>query len=181
MLTCRYGGNETGNVIADIIYGKANPSGRSPLTFPKREQDIAAHLNFKSAKGRVVYEEGIWVGYKHFNARAIEPLFPFGHGLSYTTFEYSDLKITSAPPKHIKSAEDFKLTAQITVTNTGKVAGSHSVHFYTCPPPATATSYVHPDAELRAFTKVNNLGPGEKKTVEVTLDKCELHVVLGCR
>jgi beta-glucosidase len=74
----RYGGNETGNVIADVIYGKVNPSGRSPLSFPKREQDIAAHLNFKSAKGRVVYEEGIWVGYKHFNARGIEPLFPFG-------------------------------------------------------------------------------------------------------
>jgi beta-glucosidase len=97
----------------------------------------------------------------------------FSHGLSYTTFEYSDLKITSAPPKKIESAEDFKLKAQITVTNTGKVAGSHSVHFYTSPPPATATSYVHPEAELRAFTKITNLGPGEKKTVEVSLDKCE--------
>lgn len=165
-----YGGNEAGNGIADVVYGKRNPSGRLPLTFPKREQDIAAALNFKSARTRVHYDEGIWVGYKHHNARAIEPLFPFGHGLSYSTFEYSDLAIDVAKPKS-KSANEWSAKVRVTVTNTGKVAGDHSVHFYTAPPPESPTGLRHPEVALQAFAKVYDLQPGEKKTVEVSLDK----------
>jgi beta-glucosidase len=170
-----YGGNECGNSIADIIYGHVNPSGRLPITFPKRELDIAANLNYKSARTKIHYEEGIWVGYKHFNARGIEPLFPFGHGLSYTTFEYSGLEVVGS---EAKTADEWKITAKVTVTNTGTKAGAHSVHFYTCPPVATATSLAHPAQTLQAFTKIYDLQPGAKKTVEVTLDKCRSHC--GC-
>lgn len=173
-----YGGNEAANAIADIVYGKVNPSGRLPITLPKRELDIAANLNYKSARTKIYYEEGIWVGYKYFNARGIEPLFPFGHGLSYTTFEYSDLKITSQPEKNAKP-DEWKLKVAVTVTNTGKTAGSHSVHFYTCPPAETATSLRHPEQSLQAFDKVKGLAPGAKQTVEVTLDKCEYGSTTG--
>ena len=165
-----YGGNETGNAIADIVWGKVNPSGRLPLSFPKREVDVAAHLNYKSAQTKIHYQEGIWVGYKHHNANKIPAMFPFGHGLSYTSFEYSDLKITEQPKTGV-SADDWKLEASVKVTNTGKVAGSHSVHFYTCPPPETATSLKHPEATLQAFDKVYDLAPGASATVKVTLDK----------
>lgn len=165
-----YGGNECGNAIADVVYGKRNPSGRLPLTFPKREQDIAAYPNFKSARTRVHYEEGIWVGYKHHNLRDIAPLFPFGHGLSYTSFEYSDLSLEATG----SSADDWALKATVTVTNTGKEVGDHSVHFYTAPPAETPTSLRHPKVSLQAFTKVYDLKPGEKKTVTVKMDKCRL-------
>lgn len=167
-----YGGNETGNAIADIVYGTVNPSGRLPLSFPKKEQDIAAALNYKSARTKIHYEEGIYVGYKHHNARAIEPLFPFGHGLSYSTFEYEGLEITQQPKKGAKP-EDWKIEVQVTVKNTGKVAGSHSVHFYTCPPAETATGLKHPSHALQAFDKVYDLQPGKSQVVKVTLDKCE--------
>jgi beta-glucosidase len=166
-----YGGNETGNAIADIVYGTVNPSGRLPLSFPKKETDISANNSFKSARTKVVYEDGIWVGYKHHNSRGIEPLFPFGHGLSYSTFEYDDLKITSKP-KSGATAQDWKLEVQVTVKNTGKVAGSHSVHFYTCPPKESATGLKHPSHALQAFDKVYNLQPGKSEVVKVTLDKC---------
>ena len=167
-----YGGNETGNAIADIVYGAANPSGRLPLSFPVREQDIAAAMNYKSARTKIHYEEGIYVGYKHHNARAIRPLFPFGHGLSYSTFEYDGLKVTSGPAKGAKP-DDWKVEVQVTVKNTGKVAGSHSVHFYTCPPRETATGLKHPSHTLQAFDKVYDLQPGKSQDVKVTLDKCE--------
>ncbi|KAK4689561.1 beta-glucosidase, partial [Tremellales sp. Uapishka_1] len=165
-----YGGNETGNAIADIIYGAANPSGRLPISLPKREVDIPANLNYKSARTKIHYHEGIWVGYKHYNARGIEPLYPFGHGLSYTTFDYSDLKITT-PPAPGSTAADWKLGVSVKVTNTGNVKGSHSVHFYASPPPETSTGLHHPQWTLQAFEKVYELEPGSSETVEVVLDK----------
>lgn len=165
-----YGGNEAGNAIADVIYGRQVPAGRLPVSFPKSERDIAASQNFKSARTRVHYEEGIWVGYKHHNARGIEPLFPFGHGLSYTSFKYDDLKV-EAPQG--STAADWSLKASINVTNTGSVTADHSVHFYTAPPPETATGLKHPEVALQAFKKVYNLQPGQTQRVEVDLDKCE--------
>jgi len=169
-----YGGNETGNAIADIVYGKVNPSGRLPISFPKREQDIAAATNYKSARNKIHYGEGIWVGYKHHNERKIAPLFPFGHGLSYSTFEYSDLKITS-PPKSGVKADDWSMKASVKVKNTGKKAGSHSVHFYLSPPPETPTGLRHPEVTLQAFDKIYDLKPGAEETVEVTFDKCKYY------
>ncbi|BEJ10876.1 hypothetical protein CspHIS471_0102980 [Cutaneotrichosporon sp. HIS471] len=160
-----YGGNEAGNGIADVVYGIRNPSGRLPLSFPKRESDIAAALNFKSARTKVHYSEGIWVGYKHHNARGIEPLFPFGRGLSYTSFKYSDLAID------VKKGDEWTAAGRVTVTNTGQVAGDHSVHFYTAPPPESPTGLRHPEVSLQAFAKVYDLAPGKSTTVEVKLDK----------
>ncbi|KAL1411913.1 hypothetical protein Q8F55_002899 [Vanrija albida] len=164
-----YGGNETGNAIADVVYGKVNPSGRLPLSLPRRKVDIAANLNSKSARTDIHYEEGIWVGYKHFNARGIAPLFPFGHGLSYTTWAYSGLEVTA--PSGEPSADEWRLEARVTVTNTGKVAGAHSVHFYTAPPAETATSLLHPEHALQAFVKLDDVQPGESRTASVVLDK----------
>ncbi|KAJ4176365.1 hypothetical protein NW755_014454 [Fusarium falciforme] len=166
-----YGGNEAGNAIADIVYGKVNPSGRLPITLPKRELDIAANLNFKSARTKTYYEEGIWVGYRHFNARGIEPMYPFGHGLSYTSFDYSELRVSS--PDSV-SPSSWRISVSAKVTNTGSVAGAHSVHFYTSPPPPTANSLTHPEVSLQAFTKTAVLSPGESETVTVDLDKCKL-------
>lgn len=165
-----YGGNEAGNAIADVVYGTVNPSGRLPITLPKRELDIAANLNFKSARTKTHYEEGIWVGYRHFNARGIEPLYPFGHGLSYTSFEYTDLTVKPSPSA---TPATWQLTVWAKVTNTGSTPGAHSVHFYTSPPPATANSLTHPEVTLQAFTKTAILAPGEAEVVSVVMDKCE--------
>lgn len=165
-----YGGNEAGNAVADIIYGKVNPSGRLPITLPKRELDIAANLNFKSARTKTYYEEGIWVGYRHFNARGIEPMYPFGHGLSYTIFEYSELTVL---PSASSSPDSWRIHVSATVTNTGKVPGAHSVHFYTNPPPPTSNSLIHPEVTLQAFTKTGVLLPGESETVTAEMDKCK--------
>ncbi|WVQ77316.1 hypothetical protein IAR50_007000 [Cryptococcus sp. DSM 104548] len=167
-----YLGNETGSAIADIVYGFTNPSGRLPLTFPKREIDIAAHLNSKSARTKVYYEEGIWVGYKHFNARAIEPLFPFGHGLSYTSFSYANLRIVTPPPRKVKvaGADGWKVGVAVDVKNEGEREGKHTVLFFLTPPEETETGLKHPAWTLQGFEKVE-LAPGESKTVKVVFDK----------
>ena len=90
-----YGGNETGNGIADVIYGTVNPSAKLPLTFPKRLKDNPAYLNYRSEAGRVLYGEDVYVGYRYYEEMEIEPLFSFGHGLSYTSFNYSNLETTT--------------------------------------------------------------------------------------
>ena len=171
-----YGGGEAGTGIADIVYGHVNPSGRLPVTFPKRNLDNPAALSFKSFNGKTYYEEGIWVGYKHYNAREIQPLFPFGFGLSYTTFDYENLEITSVSPKGT-IAGDWKLRAKVTVKNTGSVTGSHSIHFYISPPPETATGLKHPEYTLQAFTKIYDLAAGQSQTVEIEMDKCEFVII----
>lgn len=165
-----YGGNEAGNAIADIVYGDVNPSGRLPITLPKRELDIAANLNFKSARTKTYYEEGIWVGYRHFNARGIEPMYPFGHGLSYTSFEYSELEVT---PSRSSSPDSWRIKVSVKVTNTGQVPGAHSVHFYTSPPPQTANTLRHPEVTLQAYCKTAVISPGESEFVIVEMDKCK--------
>ena len=173
-----YGGCETGTSIADVLYGHVNPSGRLPITFPANESDVPSYLDYKSADGKTYYGEGIWIGYKHYNARNIAPMFAFGHGLSYTTFEYSDLAISSVSPVSAKE-EEWRLTVKATVTNTGRVAGSHSVHFYLCPPPETAMGLKHPERTLQPWAKVHDLQPGEQRTVEVSMDKCKCSTVSG--
>lgn len=167
-----YLGNQCGDAIADILYGTANPSGRLSLTMPAKEEDVPAYPDFKSARTKVHYTEGIWVGYKWYNMRKIEPLFPFGHGLSYTTFEYSDLRL-SAPPPTLKVADEWKATVEVTVKNTGGRVGSHSAHVYLSPPKETDVSLKHPDHALQGFDKAYNLAPGESMTLEIKLDKCE--------
>ena len=134
------------------------------------KEDIAAALNYKSARTEIHYEEGIWVGYKHHNIRKIAPLFLFGHGLSYTTFAYSDLKVSA--PKTSASADEWSIEVSVTVKNTGNVAGSHWVLFLLSPPDETATSLRRPQWTLQGFEKVYDLTPGAEETVKVTLDKC---------
>ena len=168
-----YGGNESGNSIADVLYGKVNPAGRLPITFPIQEEDIPAALNFKSGRTQTHYEEGIWVGYRHYNARKVAPLFPFGYGLSYTIFKYSDLSIVEKPKKSPIEPDDWRIVISVKVTNAGRRKGDHSIHFYTCPPAETPTSLKFPAQTIQAFSKVYDLEPNASKTVTVVLDKCE--------
>lgn len=160
-----YLGNATGDAIADVLFGKKNPSGKLSLTFPKKLEDISAHGHFHSENGVVRYGEDLFVGYKHFQHRGIKPQFSFGHGLSYTTFSYSDLKLSEA----VLSNGEFSLNATVTVTNTGKLTGSEVVQLYVSMP--TTSDVTHPPLLLRAFRKAKNLQPGQSEKVTLTLDK----------
>lgn len=160
-----YLGNATGDAIADVLLGKKNPSGKLSLTFPKRLEDVPSYGHFHSENGEVRYAEDLFVGYKHYHHRGISPLFAFGHGLSYTTFSYSDLELSNP----IVGDEDFNLTASLTLTNTGYVSGSEIVQLYVS---MSSTSHVtHPKLVLRAFNKVKNLTPGESRRITLNLDK----------
>ncbi|PKS07481.1 hypothetical protein jhhlp_006085 [Lomentospora prolificans] len=153
-----YGGNETGNSIADIVFGDANPSGKLPLSFPKTVQDNPAFLHFSTEAGRVLYGEDIYIGYRFYEYAKREVLFPFGHGLSYTSFEFSDLSVQE---------KDGKVTAKVTVKNTGSRKGSEVVQVYVAPKQAAQVS--RPIKELRGFSKVE-LEAGESKSVTVEIE-----------
>ncbi|KAM5535560.1 hypothetical protein V8D89_010727 [Ganoderma adspersum] len=159
-----YSGNEVGNAISDIVYGKINPSGRLPLTLPARIEDIPAYPNFKSENGKIHYREDLFVGYKGYEVKGVNPLFPFGHGLSYTTFSFSDLTLSSVTSK----GPDFELHVSVTVTNTGSIAGSEVVQVYISLPDFGLTT---PRLQLRGFAKARDLAPGQSKMVTVKLDK----------
>ncbi|KAF5318104.1 hypothetical protein D9619_012049 [Psilocybe cf. subviscida] len=160
-----YLGNASGDAIADVLFGKYNPSGKLSLTFPKREEDLPSFGHFHSEDGKVRYSEDLYVGYKHYQHRNIEPLWAFGHGLSYTTFSLADL--TLSQPK--VSEGSFSLTASVIVTNTGSVTGSEVVQIYVSLP--TTSELSHPGFQLKGFAKVHNVAPGATETVEITLDK----------
>jgi len=112
-----YAGGEAGHGLADVLFGKVNPSSRLPLTFPIRDEDSPAHLNFPGQNGKVLYSEGVFVGYRHFLTYKKDVLFPFGFGLSYTQFEHSNLKVSGT------IGMDSTVEVSVTVKNTGKVAG----------------------------------------------------------
>ncbi|OCH85372.1 beta-glucosidase [Obba rivulosa] len=160
-----YLGNATGEAIADVVTGKVNPSGRLSLTFARRLEDYSSHGHFHSENGKVRYGEDLFVGYKHFHHRKIEPLFYFGHGLSYTTFQYSDLTLSKPSISH----DDFSLKASVTLTNTGRVPGTEIVQLYVAMPPTSELT--HPPLVLRAFAKVADLHAGQSTRVELDLDK----------
>lgn len=152
-----YGGNETGNAIADVLFGDVNPSGKLSLSFPRRLQDNPAYLNYRTEFARILYGEDIYVGYRFYEAVDRAVLFPFGHGLSYTTFSFSDLAVREG---------DGKLTVDVTVTNTGSAQGAEVVQVYVAPKQKARVN--RPIKELKGFTKVS-LAPGESKkaTVEI--------------
>ncbi len=155
-------GMENGNAIANILLGKVNPSGKLPVTFPKRLQDSPAYINASYPGCREVnYGEGIFVGYRYFDNVNLEPLFPFGHGLSYTQFKYANLTL----PKKLKKGQQIKVA--VDVANVGKLAGAEVVQLYVHD---VKSSLVRPAKELKAFTKVF-LRPGEKRKVELRLDE----------
>ena len=155
-------GQECGNAIADILLGEISPSGKLPETFPKRIEDNPAYINYPGENGKVLYSEGIFVGYRYYDAKKIEPLFPFGYGLSYTTFDYSNLRIS---PRDLKIGDQMHVT--VDVRNTGKRAGKEVVQLYVHD---VESSLVRPARELKGFHKIN-LDPGETKQVSFTLDK----------
>ncbi|RDW78721.1 beta-glucosidase H [Aspergillus mulundensis] len=166
LLQAWFGGNECGNGIADVLYGAVNPSAKLPLTFPVRLQDNPSYLNFRSERGRVLYGEDIYVGYRYYEKVSLPPLFPFGHGLSYTTFTRENLSLTTTP-EHDKLGDGEPITATVTVTNTGELAGAETVQLWVVPPP---TEVNRPVRELKGFAKVR-LEPGESKTVEIVVEK----------
>jgi len=137
------------------------------LTFPQREQDIPAYLNMTSEDGKIYYREDIYVGYKHYQAKGVKPLFPFGFGLSYTSFEYSDLKVSPTAVAD-GDASAFAVDVSVTVKNTGNVKGSESIQLYVGLP---KSGVAHPELQLRSFAKVRNLSPGASETVKLRLDK----------
>ncbi len=160
-----YPGQEGGHALADIIFGDMSPSGKLPITFPKRWEDSAVYGTYPGKKERAEYKEGIFVGYRHFDKYNIEPLFPFGYGLSYTTFEYSDLQISSP---QISSTDT--LTIKVTVKNTGSRAGDEIIQLYISDLQASVER--EPKA-LKGFARLS-LKPGEKKIAVFTIDKNHL-------
>ncbi|TEB18147.1 hypothetical protein FA13DRAFT_1746415 [Coprinellus micaceus] len=160
-----YLGNPTGASIADVLFGKHNPSGKLSLTFPKREEDVPSFGHFHTEAGRIRYAEDLYVGYKHYQHRNITPLFAFGHGLSYTTFSLSNLNIS----KPTVADGELSATATVTVKNTGNVVGSQVVQLYVTLPKTSLLT--HPELQLKAFGKVKDLAPGQEQEVTLRLDK----------
>jgi beta-glucosidase len=156
VLLAWYGGQEMGNAIADVLFGKANPSGKLSETFPIRLEDNPAYINYPGENGKVYYGEGIFVGYRYYEKKKVEPLFPFGYGLSYTDFAYSNLEVTG-------SGTDVQVS--VDVRNIGNRAGQEVVQLYVRDP---QSKLVRPEKELKAFAKVV-LDAGETKTVSLTL------------
>ncbi|MFH1369050.1 MAG: glycoside hydrolase family 3 C-terminal domain-containing protein [Elusimicrobiota bacterium] len=156
-----YPGQEGGNAVADVLFGDVNPSGKLPVTFPKQLDDVARYTPFPGENDRIEYKEGIFVGYRLFDKYKIEPLFPFGHGLSYTTFEYSNMEV-----KPIAGSDNL-CSVSIDVANTGQRDGKEVVQLYVSD---VQSSVERPVRELKRFEKIT-LKPGEKKKVIFTLDK----------
>lgn len=153
-----YAGMETGNAFARVIFGEVNPSGKLAETFPARYEDCATGKNGQFGKwGAIKLEEGLYYGYRHFDRQRIAPAFCFGHGLSYTTFEYSGLTMKAEKGKNVKLS--------FTVKNTGKKAGAEIAQVYVAP---IAPSVDRPVKELKAYVKVE-LAAGKSKKVNLTL------------
>jgi beta-glucosidase len=163
VLEAWYPGEEDGNAVADVLFGKVNPSGKLPLTFPQTAADtLASHPEqFPGTDGVVKYSEGLEVGYRAYTAHKIAPLFPFGFGLSYTQFHFDGLTVTHQPGS-------AQAKVSFTVTNTGKRAGAEVAQLYLSFPPIAEGN--EPPLQLKGFSKVM-LNPGETKTVEIPLDE----------
>jgi beta-glucosidase len=160
VLQAWYLGQEVGNAIGDIIFGEVNPSGKLPQTFPVRLEDNPAYINYPGENGKVRYGEGIFVGYRYYDEKKIIPLFPFGYGLSYTTFEYSSLSVVR---DKIKPGEILEVS--VTVTNTGDRPGKEVVQVYVRD---AQSRLIRPEKELKGFRKIM-LQPGESKVVDFKL------------
>jgi beta-glucosidase len=166
LLWAWYGGQEAGNAVADVLLGRADPSGRLPTTFPRRLEDVACHAAgdarvYPGRDGKVLYAEGVFSGYRHFDAHRIAPRFPFGHGLSYARFAWGPLALSSG-----RIAPGEALEARIEVRNVGERAGAEVVQLYVADLEA---SIPRPPQELAAFAKVS-LAPGASETVVLRLE-----------
>lgn len=175
-------GQEAGNAIADVLSGKVNPSGKLTDTFALKLEDYPAAKNFpgvvlkgpdpndkslfgaNAREAEIRYQDGIWVGYRHFDTHAVEVAYPFGHGLSYTGFRYSKLTVKA-------DAQGDTVQASVTVTNTGKLAGKEVVQLYVAAPKGALEK---PEDELRAFAKTGLLQPGQSQTLQFSLSGQDL-------
>ncbi|MDE0613971.1 MAG: glycoside hydrolase family 3 C-terminal domain-containing protein [bacterium] len=158
VLLAWYPGQEAGEAIADVLVGDADPGGRMPTSWAWREQDTPAYLNYPGEAGEVRYGEGIFVGYRWYDARGIVPMVPFGHGGSYTTFDWG-------PPE--VSGEGTDITVSVPVTNTGDRGGNDVVQVYVAPPEGGVP---RPPKELAGFAKLT-LDPGETATAVIELNE----------
>lgn len=154
-------GQAGAGALADVLFGQANPCGKLAETFPLKLSDTPAYLNWPGGAGRVQYGEGLFIGYRYYDARELPVLFPFGHGLSYTTFAYSNPKVSAKTFRDVDG-----LTVTVDVTNTGHIAGKEIVQVYVHD---RASGLVRPEKELKGFAKVA-LQPGETKPVSIKLD-----------
>ena len=189
-----YPGQEGGTAIAEILFGKTNPSGKLCFTWDKKWEDIPAFGNYPLKENNFTsntYKEGVFAGYRWYDAKNIEPLFPFGFGLSYTTFEFSDLKVSTP-------VSNENITVTVTIKNTGKLAGAEIAQVYVQPPAVQPQPWVEgpartpgdgspapvgsaaspvvvtrPVRELKGYTRVD-LQPGESKTVTITMARGDL-------
>jgi beta-glucosidase len=173
-------GLEAGNAVADVLSGKVNPSGKLATTFPAKYEDDATVKNFpgkefpekattgmmgmKAIPAEVMYEEGVYVGYRYYNTFNVKPAYEFGYGLSYTNFTYGPLKLSAA-------SFNGKITAAITITNTGKTAGKEVVQLYITAP---AKKMDKPSEELKGFAKTNLLQPGKSQTISFVINSADL-------
>lgn len=155
-------GQASGKAICDLLYGEVNPSGKLAETFPLKLSDNPSYLNFPGEVDKVEYKEGIFVGYRYYDKKAVDVLFPFGYGLSYTNFEYSNLKISK---NEIDDTE--KLTVSVKIKNIGDVFGKEIVQLYIRDKESSVT---RPEKELKGFEKIG-LEPGEEKEVTFILNK----------
>jgi beta-glucosidase len=162
VLEAYLGGQALGGAIADLLFGDANPSGKLAETFPKQISDNPSFLNFPGEGDKVEYKEGVFVGYRYYDTKKVEPMFPFGYGLSFTNFEYSNLSISQ---KEIQDTDT--VIVSVNVKNTGDRAGKEIVQLYVKDVESTVN---RPEKELKGFEKVD-LQPGEEKTVTFTLNK----------
>lgn len=156
------GGQAVGGAVCDILFGKVNPSAKLPESFPKKLEDNPSYLSYIGEGDMVEYREGIFVGYRYYDKKKMDVLFPFGYGLSYTTFAYSNLRLDK---KEMKDTDT--VTVSVDVTNTGDRTGKEIVQLYVADRESTV---IRPEKELRDFAKVE-LAPGETKTVSFTLGK----------
>lgn len=162
VLEAYLGGQAVGLATVRVLYGDENPSGRLPETFPKKLEDNPSYLYYGGEGNVTEYREGVFVGYRYYDKKAMDVLFPFGYGLSYTTFEYSNLRLSAASIKDTDT-----LTATVTVKNTGARAGKAVAQLYVAAP---EQDLIRPVRELKGFCKVD-LQPGEAKDVSFALDK----------
>ncbi|WP_336776129.1 beta-glucosidase [Paenibacillus sp. MMO-58] len=162
VLEAYLGGQAVGGAIADVLFGIVNPSGKLAETFPVKLSDNPSFLFFPGEGNRVEYREGIFVGYRYYDTKQVKPLFPFGHGLSYTSFAYSNLLLSR---KEMRDTDTLEV--RVTVQNTGDRAGKEIVQLYVRDVDST---FMRPTKELKGFAKVD-LQPGETTTVTLTLDK----------
>ena len=162
ILNAYLGGQAVGEAVVDVLYGDVNPSGHLAESYPLRLEDSSSYLTWHGEGIHIPYAERLFVGYRYYESRKMPVRYPFGYGLSYTSFAYSDLKLDQT-----EIQEGTPVTASVTVTNTGKRAGKAVVQLYVAP---ERVEMMRPVRELKGFTKIK-LQPGESKTVTFTLDE----------